>query len=342
LKVAVYHSNSDIRIEERPRPQAGPGELVFRVMASGVCGSDVMEWYRKPKAPLVLGHEVAGEVVEVGAHLAGFVPGDRIVTTHHVPCESCRYCRAGQPSVCDMLRTTHFDPGGFSEFVRLPAVNVARGTFAIPKDVSYEDASFVEPLACVVRAVRVAGGASGRTVAVLGSGMSGLLHLLWARAEGAERTIATDVHPFRLAAAGRAGADAVLDARVGGVPSAVRNANGGRGADLVVVSTAALPAIGDALRSVDRGGTILFFAPARPGETIPFPLYDLWRDGITIVHSYAGPPADMRVALQAIAERRVDVRSLITHRLPLDRTAEAFRLVADAQDSLKVIVEPWG
>ena len=342
MKVAVYHSNSDIRIEDRPRPRAGPGELVFRVMASGVCGSDVMEWYRKPKAPIVLGHEVAGEVVEVGAHLAGFVPGDRIVTTHHVPCEACRYCRAGHHSVCDMLRTTHFDPGGFSEFVRLPAVNVARGTFAIPSEVSYEEASFVEPLACVVRAVRLAGNPAGRTVAVLGSGMSGLLHLLWAKAQGAERTIATDVHPFRLAAARRAGADSVIDARAADVPSAIRAANEGRGADLVVVSTSALGAIGDAFRSVDRGGTIVVFAPASPGDTVPFPLYDLWRDGITIVHSYAGPPADMRTALAAIAERRVDVRPLITHRLPLARTAEAFRLVAEAQESLKVIVEPWG
>lgn len=340
MKVAVYHSNSDVRIEERERPAAGPGEIVFRVRASGVCGSDVMEWYRKPKAPVVLGHEVAGEIVEVGPGLAGFVAGDRIVATHHVPCGECRYCRAGHEPVCDTLRSTTFDPGGFAEFVRLPPINVRLGTFALPAQVSYDAATFVEPLACVVRGQRIAGGAAGRSVAILGSGMSGLLHLLWAKAGDASRIVATDVHPYRLAAARSAGADEVVDAREGDVPGAVTRALGGRRADLVIVCTAAPAAVGEALRSVDRGGTILFFGIPAPGETHPFPLYDLWRDGITIVHSYAGPPADMRVALDALAAGRIDVAPLITHRLPLDRAAEGFRLVAEAQESLKVILEP--
>lgn len=340
MRAAVYYSNRDVRLEDRPKPSAGPGELVFRVMASGVCGSDVMEWYRLPKAPVVLGHEVAGEVVEVGDGLAGFVPGDRIVATHHVPCNTCRYCLAGQHPVCETLRKTSFDPGGFAEFVRLPDVNVARGTFVVPPQVSYEDASFVEPLACVARGQRVAGGVAGKTVAVLGSGMSGLLHILWAKAHGAARVVATDVHPFRLDAARRAGADVTIDARSQDVPAAIRGAGDGRAADLVIVCTAALAAVEQAMRSVDRGGTILFFALFPPGTTFPFPAYDLGRDGITIVHSYAGPPADMKAALDAIASGRVDVGPLITHRLPLARTGEGFRLVVEAGESLKVIVEP--
>jgi L-iditol 2-dehydrogenase len=340
MRAAVYYGNRDIRVEERPRPAAGPGELVFRVMASGVCGSDVMEWYRLAKAPNVLGHEVAGEVVEVGAGLAGFAAGDRIVTTHHVPCNECRYCLAGQHPVCDMLRQTHFDPGGFAEFVRLPAVNVARGTFAVPDHVRFEDASFVEPLACVARGQRIAGGVEGKTVAVLGSGISGLLHILWAKAHGAARIVATDIHPFRLEAAKRAGAAVTIDARQQDVPACIQESNGGRGADLVIVCTAAITAVGEAIHAVDRGGTILFFALFSPGLTYPFPIYELAKDGITIVHSYAGPPADMRAALDAIAAGRVDVASLITHRLPLAATGEAFRLVEEAGESLKVIVEP--
>ena len=340
MRAAVYYSNRDVRIEERPKPTAGPGELVFRVLASGVCGSDVMEWYRLPRAPSVLGHEVAGEVVEVGEGLAGFVAGDRIVATHHVPCNDCRYCRAGQHPVCETLRTTQFDPGGFAEFVRLPAVNVARGTFVVPGPVSFEEASFVEPLACVVRGQRVAGGVDGKSIAVLGSGMSGLMHVAWARAHGASRIIATDIHPFRLQAARRAGADAVIDARQEDVPTAIETANGGRRADLVIVCAAAVQAVGHAIRAVDRGGVILFFALFPPGANFPFPLHDLGKDGITIVHSYAGPPADMKSALDAIAARRVDVASLITHRVPLEKTGEAFRMVIDAGESLKVIVEP--
>lgn len=331
MRAAVYHGNRDLRVEERAQPTAGPGELVFRVMASGVCGSDVVEWYRLAKAPIVLGHEVAGEVVEIGAGLAGFARGDRIVTTHHVPCNDCRYCRAGQHSVCETLRTTSFDPGGFAEFVRLPAPNVARGTFAIPDQVSFDDASFVEPLACVVRGQRIAGGVAGRTVAVLGCGMAGLLHILWARAHGATRVIATDIHAFRLAAALRAGADVAID---------VRHQEIQERADLVIVCTAAMSAVGHAIRTVDRGGTILLFALFPPGATFPVPLYELFRDGITVTSSYSGPPADMRTALDAIAARKIDVASLITHRLPLDKTGEAFKLVEAAGESLKVIVRP--
>ena len=340
MRVAVYYSNRDVRVEDRPRPAAGPGELVFRVMASGVCGSDVMEWYRLAKAPIVLGHEVAGEVVEIGAGLAGFAVGDRIVTTHHVPCNECRYCLAGQHPVCDTLRKTSFDPGGFAEFVRLPAANVARGTVAIPDHVSYEEASFVEPLACVARGQRIGGGVVGKTVAVLGSGISGLLHILWARAHGAARILATDIHPFRLDAARRAGADVTIDARHQDVQASIQEANEGRAADFVIVCTASLAAVGQSLHAVDRGGTILFFALFPPGVTFPFPIYELGKDGITILHSYAGPPADMRTALDAIAARRVDVASLITHRVPLSETGEAFRLVEEAGESLKVIVEP--
>lgn len=331
MRVAVYYGNRDLRIEEAPAPVAGPGEMVFRVMASGVCGSDVLEWYRLAKAPIVLGHEVAGEVVEIGKGLAGFARGDRIVTTHHVPCNDCRYCRAGQHPVCETLRTTHFEPGGFAERVRLPAVNVARGTFAIPPHVGYDDASFVEPLACVVRGQRVAGGVAGKTVAVLGSGISGLLHILWARAQGAERVIATDIHPYRLAAARRAGADDAIDAHEGDVPAR---------ADVVIVCAAAMAAVAQAIRAVDRGGAILLFALFPPGSTYPIPLHDLGKDGITITHSYAGPPADMRTALDAIAGGTVDVASLITHRLPLSDIGDAFKLVEAAGESLKVIVRP--
>lgn len=339
MRAAVYYSNADIRVEARARPVAGPGELVMRVDASGVCGSDVMEWYRKPKAPIVLGHEVAGEVVEVGSGVTRFSVGDRIATTHHVPCMTCRYCAAGNHPYCDTLRTTHFDPGGFAEFVRLPAVNVERGTFIVPPHVTFEEASFVEPLACCVRAARIASLKPGHTVAVLGAGISGALHIGLSRALGAGRVIATDVNPWRLEKAEALGADAVIDAR-DDVPARIREANDGRLADLVMVTTAALPAIGQALKSVDRGGTICFFAPVEPGATYPMPLWDIWRDGITIVHTYAGPPADMAAALELIASGKIDVASMITHRLPLADTALGFRLVVEAGESLKVVIEP--
>ncbi len=339
MRVAVYHNNNDIRLEERPRPTAGAGEVSMRVEASGICGSDVMEWYRLPHAPLVLGHEVAGQVVEVGAGVTSFKPGDRVMATHHVPCNTCRYCLKGQHGVCGTLRTTHFDPGGFSEYVRLPALNVDRGTFLLPDSMSYEEGTLLEPLACVVRAHRVAGMSPGASVAILGSGISGILHIQLARALGAGRIFATDVHEHRLEYARRFGADGTIPAGPG-VPERIREANDGRLAEIVFVSTAALPAIAQAFRCVDRGGTILIFAPARPGVTYPVPLHDIWKDGITILNSYSGPPQDILTARDLIRSKRVDVASMITHRLPLAETGKGFRLVQEAAESLKVLVEP--
>ncbi len=339
MRAAVYYSNDDIRVEERPRPLAGPGEIVMQVEASGICGSDVMEWYRLPRAPLVLGHEVAGRVAAVGDGVDGFRPGDRIMATHHVPCNTCRYCLRGQHSVCDTLRTTHFDPGGFAESIRIPAINVDRGTFLLPGSMSFEEATFLEPLACVVRAQRIARLAPGSSVAVLGSGISGILHIQLARALGAGKILATDTNEERLAHARRFGADVTVEAGPE-APERIREANDGRPAELVIVCTAALPAIAQAFRSVDRGGTILFFAPAAPGETYPVPLHDTWKDGLTILHSYAGPPQDIVAARDLIASRRVDVASMVTDRLSLEETGQGFRIMLQPGASLKVIVEP--
>jgi L-iditol 2-dehydrogenase len=313
MRVAVYYNNRDIRLEERPRPEIGPGELLVRIEASGICGSDIMEWYRLPKAPIVLGHEVSGVVEEVGDGVEGFAVGDRVVTTHHVPCNTCRYCLTDRHSVCDTLKATHFDPGGFSELVRLPAINVDRGTFKLPDQVSFEEASFVEPLACAVRALRIARLEPGQSVAVLGSGISGVLFIQLARAMGAGPIIATDIDEHRLTEAGRFGADAALPAD-SDVAAGIRERNDGRLAERVFVCTGALPAIRQALGCVDRGGTMMWYAPADPGVTFEFPLLEVWANGTNLVHSYAGPPADMQTALDLIADRRVDVAGMVTHR----------------------------
>jgi len=339
LKVAVYYNNNDVRVEERPRPSPGRGELLMRIEASGICGSDVMEWYRVPRAPLVLGHEVAGSVEQVGEGVEAFRAGDRIVTTHHVPCGECHYCNSDRHSVCETLRRTSFDPGGFAELVRLPAINVERGTFHLPDKVSFVGGSFVEPLACVVRAQRIAGLRPGTTVAVLGAGISGILQIQYVRSAGAARIYATDVSAFRLEFAKRFGADVVLSATAD-VVAEIREDNQGRGVDQVVVCTAARAALDQALRLVDDGGTVLCFAPLGPDELFPMPMNELWRRGVQIVNSYAGPPAEMRAAIELIASGQVDVDGMVTHRLGLDRAQEGFRLMIEAGESLKIILEP--
>jgi len=324
-RVAVYYRNDDIRIEERTIPRIGPGEILMRVEASGICGSDVMEWYRLIKAPLVLGHEVAGVVEEVGEGVKKFKNGDRITAAHH--------------SVCDTLRMTNFDPGGFAEYIRLPAINVDRGTFLLGDGITFEEGTFAEPLACVLRGQRLAGFRPGDSVLVLGSGISGLLHIMAARALGAGKIIAADISQYRLDAARRMGADEAFLSD-GALPERLKKANGGLAADMVIACTAAPSAINAAFKCADRGGRILFFAPSMPGETFPFPLYELWKDGVDISFSYAGPPKDTARALELLRNKRLDVGQMITHRLGLAETGRGFALVAKAQDSLKVIIEP--
>jgi len=341
MRVAMYYNNRDIRLEELPVPEAGPGEILIRVYSSGICGSDLMEWYRLPKAPLVLGHEVAGEVVETGAGVGKFKPGDRVIATHHVPCNTCYYCLRGDHSVCRTLKTTHFDPGGFSEYIRVPAINVDRGVLRLPDEVSYDEASFVEPLGCVVRGQRLAGLKAADSVLVMGSGITGLLHIQLARALGAGRIIASDISDFRLNAASDFGADHAVGAG-GDAASYIRGVNDGRLADLVIVCTGALSAVEGAFKLVEPGGTILFFAPSGPDAELRIPFNEFWWSGIKTVSSYAASPSDLALALELIRAKRVNVGGMVTHRLALSETQEGFRMVEEARDSIKVIIRPHG
>src|SRR4249920_1920841 len=339
MRIAMYYNNRDVRLEEMAVPKIAPGELLVRIRASGICGSDLMEWYRIKKAPLVLGHEITGEVVEAGEGVKDFRSGDRVCASHHVPCGECRYCLAGHQSVCDMLRTTHFDPGGFAEYVRIPKINVELGTFRLPDEITFDEGSFIEPLACVVRAQRFARLTTGQTVLVIGSGISGLLHVQLARARGAERIIATDISAYRLNAARLFGADTTIHGAED-VPVRLKDVNGGRLADLVIVCTGAMPAIQQAVKSVDRGGTLLFFAPTAAGVDVPIPLFEFWRDEINVVTSYAGSGDDLKEALELIRDRKVRVADMVTHRLPLAETGVGFQMTASGQDSIKVIIDP--
>jgi len=256
-----------------------------------------------------------------------------------VPCNACRYCLSGNHTVCDTLHTTNFDPGGFAEYIRVPSINVDRGTFRLPDEMTFEDGVFIEPLACVVRAFRLARFQPGQSVIVLGSGIAGLLHIALARALGAGRIIATDISEYRLNAARRFGADNVIHAK-DDVPMRLRECNDNRLADLVIICTGAMPAMNQALQSVDRAGTIVYFAPTEPGVTLPIPVNDFWRNGITLMPSYGAAPLDIVHAIELIRMRRLPVREMITHRLPLADTGEGFRLVASGGESIKVVIEP--
>jgi len=338
MKVAMYYNNKDVRIEEMPVPEIGPKELLVKAKACGICGSDVMEWYRLKKAPRVLGHEMTGKIVKVGEKVKKYKVGERVFVSHHVPCGECRYCLNDQHTLCDTLHSTNFYPGGFSEYIRVPEINVEKGTFVLPDEISYDEGTFIEPLACVVRGMRIAGFKKKQSVLVIGSGIAGLLHVKLARAMGAKVIIATDINEYRLKKASEMGADLALHAS-DDIAGEIKKINEGYLPDLVVTCTGAPQAVNQAIHLVGKGGTILFFAPTEPGMNIPFPLFDLWNKGVTMVSTYAAAPRDIEEAIELLRSKKVRVEDMITHRLPLERVQEGFNLVADAKESIKVIIE---
>jgi L-iditol 2-dehydrogenase len=265
--------------------------------------------------------------------------GDRVFVTHHVPCNTCHYCLIGHHSACDTLRTTNFEPGGFAEYIRVPKINVDRGTFVLPDEISYEEGTFIEPLACCFRGLRLSNFKAGQRVLVIGSGISGLLHIQLAKALGAGKIIATDISEYRLNAAKKFGADKIINAKED-VPKKLKEINKGMTADLVIICTAAETAIQQGLQSVDRGGTVLFFAPTNPDVKTTIPLWDIWRNEITLTTSYAASGLDITATMELMANKRINLKEMITHRLSLAEAGKGFKLVADAKESIKVIIEP--
>ncbi len=340
MRVGMYYNNHRVEVEELPVPEVGKGEILIKVMASGICGSDVLEWYRIKKAPLVLGHELAGEIVEVGDGIAKFKKGDRVFATHHVPCGECYWCVDGHETACPVFQTkSNFDPGGFSEYLKVSGKSIDTGTLLLPDEMSCEQGSFIEPLGTVVRGLRAVSLKPGDTLLVLGCGIAGLLMIKVARALGAGRIIATDINDYRLEAATRFGAEKTVRAD-GDIPGSIRETTGGRLADKVIVCAGVLSAAQQALESVDRGGTILFFAVPKPGEALNIDLTPFWRNDVVLKTCYGAAPLDNRQAMELIRAGSVEVRDLITHRYGLEEIMLGFRTASEGKSCLKVIIKP--
>jgi L-iditol 2-dehydrogenase len=337
MKIALWYNNQDIRLVEAPRPSPGPGEMLVKVRACGICGSDVVEWYRLPRAPLVQGHELGAEVVEVGEGVARFKPGDRVFIPPKIPCGKCPLCRAGHFPQCSEIKERL--PGGFAEYILVPRTFVENGTYPLPESISFEQSTFIEPLACVVRARRLADADSAPNVLVLGCGMSGLLHVQLAKKAGS-RVVATDVQAQKLEAARSFGADLVVPAG-DDVPGRTAEFFG-RKADLVILATSALSAVEQAWASLNKGGTVVFFAVPGPEKNVIVPVNAFWTQEVRILTSYYCGPPDILEAVHLLKEGAVEVGRLVTHRLPLDEVIRGFRLVLDGREAIKVIIEPHG
>ena len=352
MKVAKLYSFNDIRIEDIPVPEVGPGDALIKTKASGICSGDVMPWYIEKKAPLVLGHEPAGEIVQVGDNVTSFKPGDRIFTHHHAPCLTCRYCRRGDHVQCETWKNTKIVPGGISEYILIPEINLKNDTLKLPNNVSFEDGTLIEPTACVLKGLKritppflplykgrsKEGLMSGSTVLVIGLGVMGQLNILIAKRFGAGRIIGADMIQYRLMKAKEFGANDVIDVSKESLVDSLRRLTDGDMADLVVVGPNSVEAMREGISAAGAGGTVLFFTPAKPGEKLTIDPNHLYFNDINIVTSYSCGPSDTAEALKLIEEGVVRAELLVTHKFPVEKTAEAFRLVAEAKDSLKVVI----
>ncbi len=332
MRVAVYHGDGRLTVETRPVPRPGPGEIVVRIAACGICGSDLMRWYQDPRAPVVLGHEPVGHVHAVGEGVALAV-GERVFVHHHVPCLVCARCRDGRETLCERFRATRIDPGGLAEYVRVPRENVDLDVLVVPDHVTDDAATLIEPLACILRGQHMAGTGPGSTVAVVGAGSMGLIEIMAARALGAARVVVVEPDAGRRDRAVRAGAVAAcgLDA------ASVRAALGGTGADQVFVCTHSPAAIAESLRMAGPAGVVQLFAVPEPGHTVPLDLGEAFFREVTIQSTYSAGPHDTREALALVAAGAIDADLVVTHRVPLEAAAEAYRL-ADSGEAVKVVV----
>ncbi|TXT55016.1 MAG: Sorbitol dehydrogenase [Promethearchaeota archaeon] len=346
MKVAKYYSNTDVRVEEIPKPEINSEEFLVKVKKSGICGSDILEYYRFAKMEklgvdnLILGHEITGEIVEIGEDVSDLNKGDRVFVSHHVPCFKCHYCELGHHTACHLLHNTNFDPGGFAEFIRIPKINIEKkGVYVLDEQMTYEQGVFIEPLGCVCRAQRLADIKKEHSILILGSGVSGLLHLKLAKAKGVEKVITTDISKYRLQKAKEFGASNIIEASED-VPKKIMKLNEGRMPDVIIVCTGAIQAANQALNCAGPGTTIIFFAVPKPGVNLEIPINSYWRNEVNLMTSYGAAPEDLDESYEWIKSGKVKVEELISHRFPLEEVEEAFRVVCEKDESLKVVLEP--
>ncbi len=344
---AVYRGAHRMVLETVPVPEISDGELLVRIHACGVCGTDLKKIeLGLVDPPRIFGHEMAGTVVRCGRSVTRFARGDRVAVTHHIPCRHCFYCRRKLYSQCEHYRrtgtTAGFTPagGGFAAYVRVMDWIVEEGTTAIPDHVSFEEASFLEPLNTCLKALETAALEAGEVVVIFGQGPVGLLMTQAAAVEGAQ-VIGLDFLQRRLQLSMEFGANLALHPKQDDVEAAVDNLTEGRGADLAIVATADSQVICTAQSLVRRGGRVLLFANTVPGELIPVDGARICVEEKRLIGSYSSSVDLQDKTADLIFSRKVNVARLISHCLPLNRIAEAIHIASHpSENSLKVIVQP--
>lgn len=338
MKVAKLYNYNNIRIEDIPVPSPGSNEALMKTKACGICSGDVMPWYIEKKAPLVIGHEPSGVIIKTGDKVKSFKPGDRVFVHHHAPCFNCKYCKKGDYVQCNTWKNSKIIPGGISEYILIPEINLENDTLNLPDKITFEDGTLIEPTACVVKSLKRSGIRRGDVVLILGLGVMGMLHILLARKYGAGKIIGADMVPYRLNKAKELGADATIDVSNSNLLEELSSITDGLMADIVIVGPNSVDAMKQGILCAGPGGKVVFFTPSKPDELLEINPNEIYFKDINIITSYSCGPSDTADALEIITEGIVNADKLITHRFKIEETQKAFKLTAEAKNSLKSVI----
>ncbi|MDG6928894.1 MAG: alcohol dehydrogenase catalytic domain-containing protein [Nitrososphaerota archaeon] len=338
MKSVVIRRPGEASVEEMPVPRPGDGEIVVAMKYCGLCGTDMEKIRGEYTAAMpVLGHEPSGVVSEVGKGVKGLDEGDRVFVHHHVPCGECHHCRNGSETMCDRYRTSNIDPGGFSEYFRVPGWNVNRGgVLKLPDSVGDEEASLIEPVACCMRAIGRCGAREGDVALVVGAGPLGLMHAKLLSLGGV-RVLVSDINDRRLGAARSFGAEETVDAAA--APGAARRMSEGRGADIAITASGSPAAILQAIRSVRKGGRVCLFGVPVKGSRLDYDMSDAFSSELSIFTNYGATERETVRALSMMADGRLRLGPMISHRFPLTEFGRAVEASASGE-AMKVLLHP--
>jgi len=341
MDAAIVKSNSNVEIKNIEKPRVGLGDILVKMRACGICGSDVEKVFGKYGQPSMrLGHEPAGIITEVGSEVSNFVVGDHVFTHHHVACYSddCHECSHGNETMCKKYYESNLEPCGLADEYIVPEWNVKHGgVLKIPDAMSFEEAAMIEPLACCIRAWQKSRIMNGDSVAILGIGPTGIMHAMLAKLYGFEKIFCLDLNEFRLDFAKKFEATAIHSGNTNALEQ-IKSETANQGVDVVIVATSSLNALKDAVNFVRKGGTIVMFGVPSKGANVELDMSELYSKGITIVNSYAASDFDTKEALEKISNKQINVSQLITHKYNLQECQEAFVHAKSGDNAMKIII----
>lgn len=340
MKAAYVSGPSNVEIKNVAKPQIDNGDILIKMRACGVCGSDLEKIYGQYSQPSMrLGHEPAGIVSQVGLNVKNFKAGDRVFVHHHVPCYSCHFCLHGNETMCQKYSETNLTPCGLAEEFVVPEWNVSHGgVIKLPDHVSFEEASMIEPLACCIRAWNKIKFKKGDSIAILGTGPTGMMHVMISKAFGMKEIFCLDINDFRLNFAKQFGITEAVRSTSPDAYQKLLSKTQNRGVDVAMVATGSLDAIAQSMEFVRKGGTVVLFGVPSRDAKISIDVSKVYSKEITITPSYAASENDTNAAFKLIEDRTIDVKRLITHKFDLSESAKALEYAYQGNDSMKIVI----